>query len=131
VYRHANRKEKSMKSYKPVFGLLGAFCLLTVAAPILRSQEKVALAAVQVHLVITNEAVRGDSEVPSFESGDVKVKQGKTFLKVNQLIRAQGDNAALQRYPGFHQRSAGINIGCRRVHVECDRQHRTEFHLRP
>jgi hypothetical protein len=87
-----------MKSYKPVFGLLGAFCLLTVAAPILRSQEKVALAAVQVHLVITNEAVRGDSEVPSFESGDVKVKQGKTFLKVNQLIRAQGDNAALQLF---------------------------------
>src|SRR5580658_1607703 len=87
-----------MKSYKAVFGLMGALCLLTVAAPILRSQEKVALAAVQVHLVITNEAVRGDSEVPSFESGDVKVKQGKTFLKVNQLIRAQGDNAALQLF---------------------------------
>jgi hypothetical protein len=30
--------------------------------------------------------------------GDVKVKQGKNFLKVNQLIPAQGKDAALQLY---------------------------------
>jgi len=87
-----------MKSYKAVFGLMGALCLLTVAVPSVHSQEKSAMAAVQVHLVITNEAIRGDGEVPSLQSGDVKVKQGKTFLKVNQLIRAQGDNAALQLF---------------------------------
>jgi len=87
-----------MKRYTVVFGLLGALCLLTLAVPTVRSQEKSVQAAVQVHLVITNEAVRGDGEVPRLQSGDVKVKQGKTFLRVNQLIPAQGDNAALQLF---------------------------------
>jgi len=56
------------------------------------------VAAVQVHVVISNEAVRGDGEVPALRSGDVKVIQGKTPLPVKQLIRAPGDNAALQFY---------------------------------
>ena len=84
--------------YKAVLGLLGTLCVLTLAAPIVHSQENTTQAAVQVHLVITNETVRGDSEVPTLQSDDVKVKQGKNVLKVNQLIRAQGDNAALQLF---------------------------------
>jgi hypothetical protein len=84
--------------YKAVLGLLGTLCVLTLAAPIVHSQEKSTQAAVQVHLVITNEAVRGDGEVPTLKSGDVKVNQGKNFLNVNQLIPAQGDNAALQLF---------------------------------
>jgi hypothetical protein len=87
-----------MKRYKVVCGLLGSLFILSVAAPIVNSQEKGAPGPVQVHLVITNEAVRGDSEVPALQSGDVKVKQGKTFLKVDQLIPAQGENAALQLF---------------------------------
>lgn len=71
---------------------------LTLTAPIAHSQEKSVQAAVQVHLVITNEALRGDGEVPTLQSGAVKVKQGKNFLKVNQLIPAQGENAALQLF---------------------------------
>jgi hypothetical protein len=86
-----------MKSYKTVLGLLGTLCVLTFTAPTVYSQEKGTQGIAQVHLVITNEAARGN-EVPTLEQGDVKVKQGKNFLKVNKLIPAKGDNAALQLF---------------------------------
>jgi hypothetical protein len=87
-----------MKNYKTVLGLLVISCALMFSAqPALHSQDKTTQGTVQVHLVITNEAQRGD-EVPTLQQGDVKVKQGKSFLKVNQLIPAQGDNAALQLF---------------------------------
>jgi len=83
-----------MKLYK---AFLGSLCLVMFAAQTMRSQDKATPGTVQVHLVITNEAARGD-DVPTLEQGDVKVKQGKTFLKVNQLIPAKGDNATLQLF---------------------------------
>jgi len=86
-----------MKSYKAVIGLFGILCALTFSATAAFSQDKAASGTVQVHLVITNEAQRGD-DVPTLQQGDVKVKQGKNFLKVTQLIPAQGDNAALQLF---------------------------------
>ena len=86
-----------MKNYKPVLGLLSSLCLLMFTAPTMHSQDKSAQAAVQAHLVATNEAQQGD-EIPKLQQGDVKVKQGKNFLKVNQLIPAKGDNAALQLF---------------------------------
>jgi hypothetical protein len=46
--------------------------------------------------VITDAAFRTDAELPPLQREDVKVKQGKNFLEVTQLIPAQGDNAALQ-----------------------------------
>jgi hypothetical protein len=87
-----------MKSYKSVFGILGVLCALIIATQMVNSQEKSISSSVQVHLVITNEAVRGDSEVPKLMAGDVKVRQGKSPLEVSQLIPAQGDNAALQLF---------------------------------
>ncbi len=60
------------------------------------AQEKAAPSTAQVHVVITDMALRSDSEVPRLKPEEVKVKQGKTFLQVTQLIPAQGDNAALQ-----------------------------------
>jgi hypothetical protein len=83
-----------MKNYK---AFLGSLCLVMFAAQTMRSQDKATPGTVQVHLVITNEAARGD-EVPTLEQGDVKVKQGKTFLKVNKLIPAKGDSATLQLF---------------------------------
>jgi hypothetical protein len=71
--------------------------LMFSAQPALHSQDKTTQGTVQVHLVVTNEAQRGD-EVPTLQQGDVKVKQGKNFLKVDKLIPAQGDNAALQLF---------------------------------
>jgi hypothetical protein len=85
-----------MKRYKPVLGSLGILCALALTSPIVHSQAKIP--GIQVHLVITNEAVSADKEFPTLREGDVKVKQGKDFLRVNQLIPAQGENAALQLF---------------------------------
>ncbi len=87
-----------MKSHLAVLGLWCVLGALTLTAPIVVSQEANPQGSAQVHLVVTNEAVRGDGDVPTLETGDVKVKQGKSFLKVNQLIPARGDNAALQLF---------------------------------
>jgi hypothetical protein len=85
-----------MKNYKAILGLFSTLWLLTFTPPTMHSQDKSA-GTVQVHLVATNEAQHGD-EVPTLQQGDVKVKQGKSLLKVNQLIPAKGDNAALQLF---------------------------------
>jgi hypothetical protein len=87
-----------MKRHQAIAGFLGALCALILAAPIVVSQETNTKGSVQVHLVITNEAASADKDVPTLQSGDVKVKQGKNFLQVSQLIPAQGDNAALQLF---------------------------------
>lgn len=72
--------------------------LLTFGTFALTAQEnpKATPTTAEVHVVITDLALRGDSELPRLKQDDVKVKQGKTFLQVTQLIPAQGDNAALQ-----------------------------------
>jgi len=89
----------TMKIYNAVLGLLVTLCMLMFTAPIVHAQQKSAQGSVQVHLVITDEAVSADSELPSLKGADdVKVKQGKNSLKVTQLIPAQGDNAALQLF---------------------------------
>jgi len=85
-----------MKKYKTLLTLLGSFCLLTLGGPTARPQEKSSSGTVPVHLVITDAALREDAELPRLQKEDVKVKQGKSFLQVTQLIPAQGDNAALQ-----------------------------------
>ena len=95
--QNSSVKAGVMKNYKAVLGSLSTLCLLMFTAQTTLSQDKSAQATVQVHLVVTNEAARGD-DVPTLQQGDVKVKQGKNFLKVNQLIPAKGDNAALQLF---------------------------------
>jgi len=87
-----------MKRHQAIAGVLGLFCTLMLSAPILVSQDASTKGPVQVHLVITNEAASSDKDLPTLQSGDVKVKQGKGFLQVNQLIPAKGDKAALQLF---------------------------------
>ena len=87
-----------MKTYKVVLGLLCAFCVLGIGARVLHSQEKAAASTVQVHMVITDQSFSDNSEIPVLPPNAVQVKQGKSVLKVDQLIRAQGDNAALQLF---------------------------------
>jgi hypothetical protein len=60
------------------------------------SEGKSAPSTAQVHIVITDAALREDSELPPLQKEDIKVKQGKNFLDITQFIPAQGDNAALQ-----------------------------------
>jgi hypothetical protein len=87
-----------MKIYKFVVGLSGALCLLALSSRVVHSQDNKTAGTVQVHMVITDQAVTDNSEVPALRPDAVKVKQGKSFLKVTQLIPAQGDNAALQLF---------------------------------
>jgi hypothetical protein len=85
-----------MKRCKMLQTLLGTMCVLVINGQILGAQEKAAPSTAQVHVVITDMALRSDSEVPRLRPDEIKVKQGKTFLQVTQLIPAQGDNTALQ-----------------------------------
>lgn len=84
-----------MKNCHTLLMLLGAFLLLVVGQSAF-SQETTALSTVQVHVVITDAALQEDKELPPLQKEDVKVKKGKTFLPVTQVIPAKGDNAALQ-----------------------------------
>jgi hypothetical protein len=76
--------------------LFGLSFIVVLSMPVLHAQQEAAPSTVQVHMVITDTGLRSDTEVPRLKQDEVKVKQGKTFLQVTQLIPAQGDNAALQ-----------------------------------
>lgn len=85
-----------MKNHNLLVTLVEALLLSTVGVQAARSQVAPTAGGVQVHMVITDAALNLDKELPPLQKEDVKVKQGKNFLKVTQLIPAQGDNAALQ-----------------------------------
>jgi len=85
-----------MRNSQMLRALLGTVCVFAINGRLLGAQEKAAPSTAQVHVVITDMAVRTESELPRLRQDEVKVKQGKTFLQVTQLIPAQGDNAALQ-----------------------------------
>lgn len=88
-----------MNNFRHLLALLIALALLGIGARIAWSQENPGTSSsVQVHVVITDEALRDDSEVPILRPENVQVKQAKTSLKVGHLIPARGDNAALQLF---------------------------------
>jgi len=87
-----------MKKYSAVLAVVGALFVLAVGARIGYSQAKPASGTVQVHMVITDQAVNDDSEVPVLTAESVQVKQGKDVLKVDQVIPARDDNGALQLF---------------------------------
>ena len=85
-----------MRNYKTFLRPLCMTALLGFGSQALQSQQNATSSTVQVHFVITDTALRDDAELPRLQKEDVKVKQGKKFLQVTQLIPAQGDNATLQ-----------------------------------
>jgi hypothetical protein len=88
-----------MNNFRHLLVLLIALVPFGFGMRIVSSQEKPSTSSsVQVHMVITDEAVRDDSEVPILRPENVKVQQGKTSLKVDHLIPARGDNAGLQLF---------------------------------
>src|SRR5271165_2228592 len=87
-----------MKIRKAAMGTLAMLSLLLWGAPLLRAQDKAASSTVQVHMVITDQAFSDTSEVAVLRPETLEVKQGKNALKVNHLIPAQGENAALQLF---------------------------------
>jgi hypothetical protein len=88
-----------MNNFKHSPTLLIALVLLGFGARIVSPQENPGNSGtVQVHMVITDQAIRDDSEVPILRPENVQVRQGKTSLKIDHLIPARGDNAALQLF---------------------------------
>ncbi|HSY66206.1 MAG TPA: hypothetical protein VK829_16555 [Terriglobales bacterium] len=82
-----------MKSYKFLLGWLVGLGALGFGVRTVYAQ---AASTVQVHMIITDESVRGDGEVPILRPENVQIKQGKATVKLDHLIPARGDNAALQ-----------------------------------
>jgi hypothetical protein len=64
-----------MNNYKAVFGSLSTLCLLMFAAQIAQSQDQSSQGTVQVHLVVANEAVRGD-DVPTLQQSATEEVDG-------------------------------------------------------
>lgn len=87
-----------MKIRKAAVGTLAMLGLLLGGAPLLLAQNKTASSTVQVHMVITDQAFSDNSEVAALRPETLEVKQGKSALKVDHLIPAQGENAALQLF---------------------------------
>jgi hypothetical protein len=84
-----------MKTYIGAVGSLITLAAFAFQGQFALSQEG---SKVQVHMVITNEAVQDGDDSPVLKPEDVQVRQGKTTVRVTHLIPAQGDNAALQLF---------------------------------
>jgi hypothetical protein len=88
-----------MNNFRHWSALLIALVLLGFGARRVYPQDKTSTpGTVQVHMVITDEAVRDGAEVPILRPETVQVKQGKALLKIDHVIPARGDNAALQLF---------------------------------
>lgn len=85
-----------MKNCKGTVALLAAISLVLWCAPNIWPQEKPASSGVDVHLVITDAALREDSEFPPLQKEDIKIKMGKNIIDPTELIPATGDRGALQ-----------------------------------
>jgi hypothetical protein len=88
-----------VKNFGNLLAFLISLTLLGFGAQIVSSQESAgASGTVQVHMVITDESLRDNTEIPILHPENVQIKQGKNLLKANQVIPARGDNAALQLF---------------------------------
>jgi len=88
-----------MKSHRRVaIAVITGCCAWAWGVRVVSSQGKASPGTVQVHLVITDQGVKDDNETPVLRVEDLQVKQGKNALRVDQLIPARGDNAALQLF---------------------------------
>lgn len=87
-----------MRYHKIVLALAGALCMLALGVRIARSQENASSGTVPVSMVITDQALNDTDEMSVLRAENLQVRQGRTPLKVDQLIPATGSNAALQLF---------------------------------
>jgi hypothetical protein len=87
-----------MKIRKLAMGLVSACCLLVIGTRTLTPQANAATGTVQVHMIITDQALRDETEMSVIQPENVMVKQGSNILKIDQLIPARDTNAALQLF---------------------------------
>ena len=85
-----------MKKYSGI--ALACLCIvLALGVRVVYSQGSEST-TVQVHVVITDQTFNDSNEVPVLRPDSVKVRVGKDDVKVQQLIPAQGESAALQLF---------------------------------
>ena len=108
-----------MNNFRYLLTALIALALLGFGARIVSSQANSgAPNTVQVHMVITDEAVRDDSEIPILRPENVQVNQGKTSLKVDHHVGIADHVAAvMERRQTFDsgledRKTHGSSIGC-------------------
>ena len=87
-----------MKSYKVTIAVITGCCAMASGVRLAYSQGEASPGTVQVHLVITDQALNDGDDAPVLQANDIQVRQGRDVLKVGQLIPARGDNAALQLF---------------------------------
>ena len=87
-----------MRYHKIILALAGAFCMLAFGVWIAHSQENASSGTVPVAMVITDQALNDTNEMSVLHAENVQVRQGRTPLKVDQLIPATDPNAALQLF---------------------------------
>jgi hypothetical protein len=81
-----------------VVALVSVCSVLALSVRIVHSQGKAAPRMVQVHMVITDQAFDDNSEIAVLRSENVQAKVGKDVVKVEHIIPARDDNAALQLF---------------------------------
>jgi hypothetical protein len=87
--------ETEMKRFWNSWEIVATIAILLLNASSGWSQEA-STATAEVHLVITDAALRSDVEPPPLTKDDVKVKKGKEPLNVTQVIPAKGESGALE-----------------------------------
>jgi hypothetical protein len=87
-----------MKRYHAAVALVSVCLLLALSVRIVHSQGKVAPSTVQVHMVITDQAFDDKSESAVLRPENLQAKVGKNVVKIEHLIPARADNAALQLF---------------------------------
>jgi hypothetical protein len=100
-----------MRNVKAIFGMAVALGALGFGARAVQAQDKAAPGSVQVHMVITDEGIRDSAEVAILRAENLQVKQGKTALKIDAVIPARGDSAALQLFILIDDTSDITSIG--------------------
>ena len=87
-----------MKKFQVVIAIafLFAFSTLALGVRIAHSRGPAAPDTAQVHMVITSQSLDDSREPPVLRSENLQLKVGKENTQVEQLIPAQGANAAMQ-----------------------------------
>jgi hypothetical protein len=85
-----------MKKWKAFMAVCCVMAAVTLGPFTLHSEENAPPETVQVHVVVTDAALRTDQDLPPLKLEDVTVKQGKKPVKVTQVIHAGGETGAIQ-----------------------------------
>jgi hypothetical protein len=87
-----------MKRHHAAVALVSVCFILALSVRIVHSQGKVASSTVQVHLVITDQALNDNSEIAILRAENLQAKVGKDVVKIEHLIPARDANGALQLF---------------------------------